>query len=72
MTAYYEMTPQEFAAKLDHEGGVWDAYMYGLFDRRTGDESIDQLIARLRDDLSAAESTWGQLQELLPEPWGDE
>lgn len=62
-------TPAEVSAKLDSEGGVWDGYMWGVFTKRTGDPAIDRLLARLEDDLSAAESTWGELQALLPEPW---
>lgn len=62
-------TPGEIAQKIYREGGIWDAYHWGVFLKRTGNPEIDHLLSRLEDDLSAAESTWGQLQELLPEPW---
>lgn len=65
-------TPEELATKIDWEGGVWEAYEFGVFRKRTNDIDINRLLGRLEDYLELVDSTWRELIEklLLSEPGG--
>lgn len=64
-----QTTRADIAAKIDWEGGIWDALEYGLKtdDMPDGDTELRSAWADLRSAFAVAEEAAGRVDALLPD-----
>ena len=64
------MTPEEFCAKIDFEGGVFDALEYGLTEEGLGDPVLAAAWKRLREKHQDMRADVVLVESAVEQHWG--